>query len=108
MAVPRTKKKKHNGVDNKTFYQVRTELAKFLFPDYMGMVLEGTMYELDKILKEFNLEMDMEDRKAFIDNINERITNYCNWRSNGGLNPHEVRVNFEKTYGVDLSEIYIG
>lgn len=107
MAVPRTKNKKKT-LNTKLFDDARFYLAKTIFPNYMAMVLEATVYELDEILKEHNLEMDQEDKQQFLHNIADRVDKYCTWSNGGVLNPFEMRENFEKAYGIDFRNMYIG
>lgn len=106
--IPRAKAKGNKkSKETKAFTEARMYLARQIFPNYMAMLQEATIWEVDKILKEHGLEMDQEDKQQFLRNVAERVDKYCEWSNEGVLNPFEMRENFEKAYGLDFSKLYI-
>lgn len=110
MTVARTKKPKGGSTTNeirkKAFEEARWYVAKTIFPNFITFVLMGVIDELDySKMKNFNLTQG--EKQRLIKSIVRRSNRYCEQGRLGQINPYEARQNFEKSMGIDLSEVYL-
>lgn len=108
MAVPRTKAKPKQGMQQETIDKTINHITKRVFPNFVAMSMEGMLDEIDWWLKtNFDIEISKDQKYELVKLIAERLNKYSDWGRSGVINPFEMRTNFENTFGVDFSKIYI-
>lgn len=106
MTIPRTKKKKTNGLTVKQYDDMRFYLAKQIFPNFIAMTLMGVIDELE-FGKMKNFHLTQGEKQRLVRAIAGRIDHYCELSRNGDIDPFETRKSFEKSIGYDFSNLYI-
>jgi len=106
MAVPRAKKKPNGRYyTQREWDNLRYDIIKTTFPNFIAMTLMGVMDELDHgHMKNFNLTKGEKNR--LVKAIAERIDHYCDLSNQGAIDPFEVRKNFEKSTGMDFGKMW--
>lgn len=108
MAVPRTKAKPKTSMQQVTVDKSITYISKRVFPNFVAMVMEGMLDEINWWCKtEHNIELTKEQKYELVKLVSARLDKYATWGRDGVINPFEMRTNFEKTFGVDFSKLYI-